>query len=130
MNVTTMSPLDVVRRLGPASGVLLSQLALHEQLVRAEWAQEKRRLVKMLLLTLVVFACLLGLLLLCSTLVVALSWNTEYRTPIMLGLIVIYTLILWIAWRRLCDQAALGKQSFAASREELAADLALLKSCL
>lgn len=125
-----LSLLAVLRLLRSAGQALLAQAALHGQLARVEWAQEKNRLTQMLLLTLLGFAGLLCLLLLVNALVLALSWATPYRIPTLLGLLLAHGLGCLLAWRRLRTLAARSSQGFAATRAELAADIALLKSAL
>lgn len=120
----------LLRLLRSAGRALLAQTALHGQLARVEWAEERNRLLHMLLATLFGFACGLTLLLLCSTLVLLLSWTTPYRIPALLGLLLVHGLGCAAAWYRFRLLAARGSASFAATREELAADLALLKSRL
>jgi uncharacterized membrane protein YqjE len=126
----TLNPLDVIRILRSAGGALFAQAALHGKLAGVEWAQEKRRLLKMLLVTLLGFASLLCVMLFVGVLVLALSWETAYRIPAVIALIAIYALATGTAWRRFQALSALSEQSFAATREELAADIALLKSKL
>ena len=113
-----------------AGHALLAQTALHGQLARVEWAEERNRLLHMLLTTLFGFACALTLLLLCNTLVLVLSWDTPYRIPTLLGLLLVHGLGFAVACHRFRLLAARSCESFAAIREELAADLALLKSRL
>lgn len=113
-----------------AGGALFAQAALLGQLAWVEWAEEKSRLLKMLNVTLLGFACLLCVMLLAGVLVLLLSWGTAYRIPALTALIVIYGLGAGVAWRRLQALSALGDRSFAATRDELAAGVALLRSQL
>jgi uncharacterized membrane protein YqjE len=122
--------LTALRLLRSAGGALFAQAALHGQLARVEWAEEKRRLGQMLIVTLLGFVCLLGAMLLVTALVLALSWETAYRIPVLIALIAVHVLGTAIAWRRFQALSALGCRAFAATREELAADIALLKSKL
>lgn len=124
------NPLDVVRLLGAAGGTLFRQATLHGDLARVEWADEKARWSRMLAVALFGFASFLCVMLAIGALVLALSWDTTLRVPAALSLTVIYLLGTAIAWRRLKALSALGTGAFAATREELAADLALLKSRL
>jgi len=109
---------------------LFAQAALHGQLARVEWTEEKTRLIKMLVLVLLGFVGLLCVLLFLGVLVLAYSWDTAYRIPAVMALIVVFGLVTGIAWRRFQALSAQSSQAFAATREELAADLALLKSKL
>jgi uncharacterized membrane protein YqjE len=122
--------LDVLRVAQAAGGALLGQLALHGQLARDEWADERRRWLKMLVITLVGFAGLLCVLAFSGLAVVVLSWETAYRMPAILALVVMYGLLSWVAWRRFWRLADQSDRAFAATREELAADLAVLRRAL
>ncbi|MDP9140204.1 MAG: hypothetical protein M3O62_05345 [Pseudomonadota bacterium] len=123
-------PLDAVRILRAAGGALLAQATLHGRLARVEWAHEKLRLSKMLAVALMGFASLLCVMLSVGGLLLAFYWDTSYRIPVALTLIALYGVGTGIAWRRFQALSALGSQSFSATREELAADIALLKSAL
>lgn len=129
-DTTAIHPLTALRLLRSAGGALFAQVALHGQLAWVEWAEEKRRLGQMLIVTLLGFACLLAAMLLVTLLVLALSWETAYRIPALMALIAVHALGAAVAWRRLQALSALGCRTFAATREELAADIALLKSTL
>ncbi len=118
----------MIRTLGLAGGALINQASLHGQLVMVEWAEEKNRLLKMHVVMLLGFACLLCVMLLAGALALAFSWETPYRIPTTLALIAIYGFGTHVAWRRFQILSARGNQAFAATREELAADLALFKS--
>jgi uncharacterized membrane protein YqjE len=122
--------LGVIRLLGSAGGALLDQLALHGQLVQVEWREETGRLWKMLVSAMLGFACLLCVVLSVGALVLALCWQTRYRIPAAVALIGLYGLGVGFALRRANTLWALSGQSFAATRLELAADLALLRSKL
>lgn len=123
-------PLDAYRMLRTAGGTILSQAALHGQLAWVEWEEEKNRLLKMLVVTLLGFACLLCVMLAAGALVLACSWETGYRIAAMTILLLLYGAGTALAWRRFQALAALGAHSFAGTREELAVDLALLRSHL
>jgi uncharacterized membrane protein YqjE len=127
---TPISALGAIRKLRSAGGALLDQLALHGQLAQVEWGEEKIRLLKMLVGAGLGFACLLCVMLSLGVLVVALSWDTGYRIPATTALAALYGLGAGLAWRRLAILSKHGNQSFAASRAELIADLALLRSKL
>jgi uncharacterized membrane protein YqjE len=121
---------EVVRILRAAGGSLLVQAALHVELLRIEWAEEKSRLLKLAVATLLGFVCLLGLLVALGALLLALYWDTPYRVRAVGTLLAAYGLGLALAWRLFRSQAARGSHSFAATRSELAADLELLRSQL
>ena len=127
---TTIDLMNAIRILRSAGGALFAQAVLYGQLVQVEWAEEKSRLLKMLVITLLGFACLLCVMLFVGALVLAFSWETAYRVPAVMTLIAVYGIGTYITWRRLHALSALGGQAFAATREELAADMALIKSRL
>ncbi|MND28268.1 hypothetical protein D3C80_187470 [compost metagenome] len=127
---TTIHLLRLMRLLRSGAGAMLAQAALHGQLARAEWAQEKRRLLRMLAASLFGFACLLCALVTAGVLVLALSWETAYRFPAILALLLVYAGGAGFAWHRLQALSALGDQAFAATLDELSADLALIRSKL
>jgi uncharacterized membrane protein YqjE len=121
---------DLIRLLRSGSGALLAQAALHGQLWRVEWAAEKHRFMQVLIVTLAGFACLLCFMLGMGALLLALGWDTPYRLLIALALVVVYGLGFWLAWRRFVALVAAGELAFAGSREELAADVNMLRSRL
>ncbi len=125
-----INALDVVRLLRSAGAALFTQAAMHGQLARVEWAEEKTRLSQMLVVGLIGFASLLCAMLVIGALVLAFSWDTAYRIDAATALLVAYGLVAGFAWRRLKGLSARSSQAFAATREELAADMALLKSKL
>jgi uncharacterized membrane protein YqjE len=127
---TTIDLMHAMRILRSAGGALSAQAALYGQLAQVEWAEEKYRLLKMLVITLLGFACLLCVMLFVGALVLAFCWETAYRVPAVMALIAVYGIGTYIAWRRLQALSALGGQAFAATREELAADIALIRSKL
>jgi uncharacterized membrane protein YqjE len=126
----SFNPLGALRLMRSAGRALLGQAGLYGQLARLEWVEEKSRLVKMLAAGIVVFACLLCFMLFAGLLVLALSWNTPYFIAAIVLMIAVYAAGLGIAFKLLRAQASLGAQSFTATREELAADVALIKSKL
>jgi uncharacterized membrane protein YqjE len=126
----SMNPLQVLSVLRSASSALLAQASLHAQLAQVEWEEEKQRLSKMLALSLMGFACFLCLLISIGAFVLTLSWDTEFRIPVFLLLILCYLIaLIWAGFKVI----ALGKQSsesFAGTRAEIAADIALIKRAL
>lgn len=133
MNETTrdaVSPLDVLRLLRSAGGALLAQATLHGQLARVEWEVEKQRLLKLLCVSLVGFSCFLCAIFFIGVAALACSWDTPYRLHTVAVLIVVYSAGASIALYRIRSLLALGEQAFAATRAELAADIALIKSTL
>lgn len=123
-------PLSALRLLRSAGGALFAQAALHGQLARVEWEEEKIRLMRIAIAALISLVSAICLLLLGSLVVVALSWNTAFQIPVVSAVLALYLLAFFFAMRTLTRQIALGSLSFAATREEIAADLALLKAKL
>lgn len=119
--------MDALRLLFSAGGPLLTQAGLHGQLARLEWAEEKSRLQRMLIITLLGFASLLSSMIFIGILVIATTWDTVYRLPAIIAVVAMYGLATGFAWRRLRSLSALGIEAFAATREEFAADMALLR---
>ena len=126
----SVNPLDAIRLLRSAGKTLFTQAALHAQLARVEWEEEKGRLLKMLLVLLLGFAGTLCVLVFVGVLVLAFSWETAYRIPASIGLILAYTIGVAVAWRRLQALSAQSGHAFAATREELAVDVAMIRSKL
>lgn len=127
---TVFNPLKAVHLLRAAGSALFAQASLHGKLVRVEWAEEKSRLLRLTATALLGFACLLCVMLFAGVLVLAVSWDTVYRIPAVIAVVAVYALGCGIAWHKLQELAAQGEQAFAATREEIAADLEMLKSRL
>ena len=116
----------LLRVLRTSGSGLLTQTALHVQLLRMEWAQERLRLRRLVAATLLGFAILLGLFGAGSALWLSLFWETRYRVPAAATLVAVFALGLVVAWRRCRALLRQGEDSFADSRRELAADFELL----
>ncbi len=125
--IDLLSALRIVRSAG---GALCTQAGLYGQLARIEWLEEKSRLRNMLLMGLLGFASILCIMLFGGIAVLAFSWNTEYRLLAVLSLLLLYGAGIGIAFYRLSALSAAGSQSFAALREELSIDAALIRSRL
>ena len=125
-----MKPLDLIRILISAGGALFAQAGLHGQLVRVEWQEQKDRLLKMLIAALLGLSGLVCFMLFAGLAALAFSWDSAYRMPVAVLLVAVYALGTVLAWRRFKALSALASQAFAATREELAADLDLLRSTL
>jgi uncharacterized membrane protein YqjE len=113
-----------------AVSALLAQGALHGELIRLEWTEEKFRLLRMLLALVAGTLCLFGSLLSLSAMLLIFSWGTPYQTLVLIALPACYCLGTVIAWCRFNALAALGNKAFAGSRAELGADLALIRNKL
>lgn len=122
-----VGPLDALRVLQAAGGALLVQAVLHGQLAVMALEEERRRLLGLLAVTLVGFACLLCALLFAGALAVSAAWDTGYGAHALAGLVVLFGLGTAAAWQRFGARSAADNPAFTASREEFAADAALLK---
>ncbi|MES3008432.1 MAG: phage holin family protein [Pseudomonadota bacterium] len=125
-----MDALHILRILRKAGGALLVQGSLHGQLIQLEWAQEKDRLHKMLLLTLLGVSALLCAMLAFGALVLLLSWDMPYRIHVLVALTLVYAGITTYCWWQFQRLAAASARAFAATRAELEADLAMLRESL
>jgi uncharacterized membrane protein YqjE len=126
----TAEVLTAARILRTAGGELCTQAALHGELARIEWAAEKQRLLRRLSLLAVGFALGACALLALGALALVLAWETPWRVTVAAALPLVYLgLAALAAWRLQVDAANSGP-AFAATRQELAADLALLRSRL
>lgn len=125
-----MDTLHVLRILRKAGGSLLVQGTLHGQLIRLEWAQEKDRLLKMLLVTLLGFSCLICAMLALGTLALLLSWDTPYRVHVLVALVVLYFGTTWYCWLQFQRLSAASARAFAATRAEIEADIDMLRDSL
>jgi uncharacterized membrane protein YqjE len=122
--------LGALRIARSAGGALAVQAGLYGQLARVEWLEEKVRLRNMLLMGLLAFAGALCILLFTGIAALAFSWETPYRLHAVIALLLFYGAGIAVAWHRMDALSAAGSQSFAALREELAIDAALLRSRL
>ena len=122
--------IDAVRVARSAGGMLLEHAALTAELARSDWQEEQSRL-KRLLFTLLIYALLLGLVLLhVSAVAVVAAWNTPYRVHAVAGMLAVWIAATLLARRRLRAIAAQGEGRFSASREELRKTLDMLRQHL
>ncbi len=122
--------IDQIRRLQSAKDELLTQAGLIRELAEVEWSQEKIRIARMVMIGALVFASLLCLMVAAGILVMVLVWDTPYRLPTAIGVFVVYgisTVLLYESFKRV---AARSEDAFSATREEIAANITLVKSTL
>jgi uncharacterized membrane protein YqjE len=119
-----------MNKLRSAGAAWLTQAALHGQLARIEWAEERDRLLALFYVALMGFACVLCVMIFTGVLILTLVWTTEYRIGILVLLIAMYGAGAGMAWRRIQDLVEKGKQSFSMTCDELAADAALVNQAL
>lgn len=120
--------LGALQLLRLASEPLINQLKLHSQLLNLEWAEEKKRLSRILITSLVGYACFLCLLFFIGMLVLVLSWNTKFFILSLIILCVVYALGACLACWRVMKILKCPDSLFASTRKELAADMAMILS--
>lgn len=122
--------LVAARVLRAAGGALWDQARLHGELARIEWLVEQRRLARCAVLALAVVvmaACACAAL---GAMALALAWDTPWRPLVAITLPLGYAGLAVLVLRRLRAAWRRTGPAFAATREELAADLDLLRSRL
>ena len=124
------NPISFVRLMRSAGGAIFAQASLHSQLARVEWAEEKTRLMNMAIAALSGFVFLLCFMIFIGVLVIAFTWETQFRIAGLSVMTAIYAAGAFFAFQRFTKLAALSNQAFAATRKEVAADIALIKSRL
>ena len=125
-----INPIEAIRLLRPLSGALLARTALYVQLIGVEWAEQTIRLSRMMGLVLLGFASVLCAMLFAGILVTALCWDSGYRIQAIVAVTSVYAAVAAITWYWFKALSARGDQAFIATREELTADIALIKSFL
>jgi uncharacterized membrane protein YqjE len=125
-----ISPMDALRRLRSVSGDLAAQLGLHGQLAKVEWADEKLRLGRLLKAALLGVAFLVSTCIFGGVLLLTLGWRGGFLIPAAIVLVVLYAGGTLLAWLKVRALLALSVHSFAASRAEFAADIAMIRSRL
>jgi len=131
MNPTfEFNPLSALRLMRSAGAALFAQSALHAKLAGIEWAEEKQRLARIATAAIVGLVSASCFLLLSGIVTIALFWNSAYQIAVAVSVLLFYAVIAVAAGLSLKRQIALGAMSFAATREEIAADLAMLKAKL
>jgi uncharacterized membrane protein YqjE len=127
---TAADVLSAARILRAAGGALWTQAGLHGELARIEWAAEKRRLSRQFVLLALALVLINCALIAAGALLLVIAWNTPWRLAAALALPLVYAAAAAVAAWRLRVGAARAAPAFAATRQELAADLALLRSRL
>lgn len=122
--------MQIIKRLRSVAKIVLTRLELHGQLVCVEWAEERQRLVQLVAVSLMGFIFLFCAILFIGIFAIALSWATDYRIHVIGAMFAIYVLGFCFCAYRVGLLAARSAETFAATREEVAADLALIRSRL
>ena len=122
--------MEIINRLRSLAKIVLTRLELHGQLVGVEWAEERQRLQQLMAISLLGFIFLICAFLFIGFLAIAFTWDSHYRMHTIVAMLVFYMLGLAVCVYRFACLAARSSATFAATREEVAADLALLRSQL
>lgn len=122
--------MEIIQRLRSMAKILLTRLELYGQLVSVEWEEERKRLRQLLVITLLGFICLFCAILFVGIFAIALSWATEYRIITIAVMFALYSVGFCLCAYRFSVLAARSSATFAATREEIAADMALIRSQL
>lgn len=120
----------LVQQLRAVASTLYAHSDLYLQLVLIEWAEEKNRLLKLLITLVAGFAFMCCSLISLGVLVLVLSWETAYRVPAAVGLLVFYTVGAVVAYFRVRVYSGRSVKAFADTRREVSADIALIRSKL
>lgn len=113
-----------------ASDALFAQANLHRELAIIEWEEEKERLSHMLTAFLIGFSCFICLLFFLGILTITLFWSTDYQWVSILTLSALYGLVTYFSWKRFMVEAKRPGRFFTTTREEIAADLSMIKNNL
>ena len=122
--------MEIITRLRSLAKIVLTRLELHGQLVNVEWAEERQRLQQLMAISLLGFIFLFCTFLFIGFLPVALTWGTAYRIHTIAAMLLFYVVGFGVCAYRFACLAARSSATFAATREEVAADLALIRSQL
>lgn len=122
--------MEVIQRLRTTAKIIIERLELHGKLISVEWAEEKQRLAQLLVVLLLGMSCMFCLILFVGVLTVALGWATEYRIITIATILSLYAAGLVLCVYRFRILVFRGANAFAATREEISADLALIRSQL
>jgi uncharacterized membrane protein YqjE len=121
---------EIIQRLRSIAKILLVRLELHGQLVSVEWAEERNRLQQLFVVGLLGFICFFCAIFFMGIFAIALSWTTEYRIMTIAAMFALYTAGFCLCVYRVSVLVARSSATFAATREEIAADMALIRSQL
>jgi uncharacterized membrane protein YqjE len=127
---SSLSLLEKIYLLRSSGGELVSQIALHGQLAQVDWEEEKGRLSGMFVTALLGATFLHCVLLLVAAVALVATWDSLFGIPTLAAVFVFYLLGMLYAWRRFRKLAARSSEAFAATREEMRADIAFLRAKL
>ena len=119
-----------LRRCRETASELVAAAEDRAELIRLEWAEEKQRLQHLLVLSVALAALTIVVMVVASVAVVVHFWDSGSRA-LVAWLVAAVWLLLWLGAAALLVQALRqGRQSFALTREELAADWSEMKERL
>ncbi|MDB5986569.1 MAG: hypothetical protein JWR16_1622 [Nevskia sp.] len=116
------------RLLRASSDVIGDHTAATFELLILEWQEERARLLRLLLLTVVATACVLLLIGFAGLFLLAAVWETPLRIPVAAALLVAFASGAWLSWHKARNVNVSGIRPFTTLREELAKDRALFQS--
>lgn len=122
--------MEIFQRARLLTKELLIQLELRGRLLKIELLQEKNRIQQIICIAFIGFALLLCCLLTLGFFVIAATWTGEYRLLSIAVVFGFYLFGLVYCYIKLNALVAKGADSFAVTREEFAADIALIRSQL
>jgi uncharacterized membrane protein YqjE len=125
-----MNPDQSKAAVGSLTSALLAQGALYGQLAWLELKVERHRLMQILLTLLVGFSMLTSVLVSVTTLLLVASWDTPWRSIVLVATGAVYCTGFVVIWLRFSALTEKSNQAFSDTREELAADFALLRNRL
>lgn len=106
---------------------LLDHAELTLKLAQIEWEQEQRRLINVILATVLLLLCIALFFAFASAVILASLWNSPYRNAAVAVILGVYALGGTAAWLRLRWLIQRADARFSATRAELARDLALIR---
>ncbi len=119
--------MDHLQRFQALVKLISAQLELYGQLVSVEWQEEKRRLQHLAFFILLGVMCVGAFLFSLGVLLIALSWDTDYRLFVITTMVGVYGLgaVACFYWVR----KMLGNlnQSFSATRMEIISDFQVIR---
>jgi uncharacterized membrane protein YqjE len=122
--------LNFLDHLRLAAKAVFTHLDLHSRLFLVEWAEEKSRLKYLGLTAMLGFVFLLCSVLMLSALLVLLTWNTDYRIAVFIGLASFYCAASLLCVYFFCRFSQQNGARFSATKAEIVEDIDLLRSRL
>lgn len=122
--------MDILRTVKSFGNTLGAQAGLYSQLLQLELEQEKKRLMHTCILAAIVLMSFWCFMLFAGVLLLAFVWESQYRIATIGGLVALFLAVTLIAVWRIKVLHERSGQAFASIRQELAADIAVIKSQL